>query len=250
MYDKDLIDFLEIAYGEGFLSLGGEHSVDEMFKNIDLDNKKILDIGCGIGGVDFYIAKNFNCEILAIDIEPLVIERAQNKLNYQQLKGKLKFKVCEDIANLAEQDFDIIFAKESLLHIKNKEDIFKKIYNALNAGGKFITVDWMHSDPNYSEQFKKFLNFDGLDINLTDHFAYKETLEKIGFQNIIHDDITSQELMSTKVSLNKIKADALHELLERFGSEYIYKYCIPSLEMQIQSIEDGELLISKISAGK
>lgn len=250
MYDKDLVDLLEIAYGEGFLSLGGEPSVDRMFSDVDLDNKKILDIGCGVGGVDFYIAKNFNCEILAIDIEPLVIEKAQRKLNYQQLKGKLKFEVCEDIAKLVEQDFDIIFAKESLLHIKDKQDIFKKIYNALNAGGKFITVDWMHSNPNYSEQFKKFLNFDGLDITLTDSFTYQETLRKVGFQNIVHDDITSEELDSTKVSLKKIESDALNELLERFDPEYIYQYCIPSWKMQLFSIENGELLISKIAAQK
>ena len=55
-YSKEIIDFLEACYGENMLSPGGE-TINEMFKNKSFQNKKILDVGSGLGGLGIEIAK-------------------------------------------------------------------------------------------------------------------------------------------------------------------------------------------------
>ena len=49
-YTQEVIDFLEACYGEYMLS-PGEKLIDLMFKNKNFKDKKILDIGSGLGGV-------------------------------------------------------------------------------------------------------------------------------------------------------------------------------------------------------
>ncbi len=50
MYSPLFLRALEYIYGsEGIISSGGIESVDVMLANINLDNKTLLDVGCGFG---------------------------------------------------------------------------------------------------------------------------------------------------------------------------------------------------------
>jgi hypothetical protein len=47
-YTQEVIDFLEMSYGKNMLSPGG-NILDSMFSNCNLKNKKILEVGSGLG---------------------------------------------------------------------------------------------------------------------------------------------------------------------------------------------------------
>ena len=49
-YDDAFVARLELLWGEGFLSPGGAQEVAELLSGFDLKSKRVLDIGCGIGG--------------------------------------------------------------------------------------------------------------------------------------------------------------------------------------------------------
>jgi len=66
-YSTGFTTLLETVYGEGFLSQGSLESVDYIFKHINLNNKTILDIGSGLGGVEIYLAKKYSLQITGID---------------------------------------------------------------------------------------------------------------------------------------------------------------------------------------
>jgi cyclopropane fatty-acyl-phospholipid synthase-like methyltransferase len=51
-YDTAMLDMLQIIWGEGYLSPGGPQAVREIMQGLDLAGKRVLDIGCGIGGLD------------------------------------------------------------------------------------------------------------------------------------------------------------------------------------------------------
>ena len=51
-YDDTLVAMLEMIWGEGFLSPGGAEEVALLLEGEYISGKKVIDIGCGIGGID------------------------------------------------------------------------------------------------------------------------------------------------------------------------------------------------------
>ena len=77
-YPDEFINRLEILWGEGFLSPGGADEVKLIFDGIDLNNKSVLDIGCGTGGAEVVLAGELNIDrVVGIDVEPQLIERTK-----------------------------------------------------------------------------------------------------------------------------------------------------------------------------
>ena len=57
-YTLDGILKYEKIFGDGFISTGGKNSTEEFLKTLDLKpGQRVLDVGCGIGGGDFMMAK-------------------------------------------------------------------------------------------------------------------------------------------------------------------------------------------------
>lgn len=100
------------------------------FGNID-NNKKILDVGCGIGYLLKAIRKkNEECELNGIDFN----------INVKSLSiSNCKIKI-EDVKKLSFENnyFDIVYALDVLEHIKEVEMAIKEIKRVLKPNGKLI----------------------------------------------------------------------------------------------------------------
>lgn len=85
--------------------------------------QKVLDVGCGIGGGDFYMAENFDVEVVAIDLSinmiSMAIERAIG------LKCTVEFE-CADCTSKTypENTFDVIYTRDTLFHIKVRKHLW------------------------------------------------------------------------------------------------------------------------------
>jgi len=64
-----MVTMLELVWGEGYLSPDGPQSVRKIVADLDLADKLVLDISCGLGGVDIMLARDHGCRIIALDIE-------------------------------------------------------------------------------------------------------------------------------------------------------------------------------------
>ena len=56
-YSDALIDSLQLRWGEGFLSPGGEEELAALMRGVDIAGQTGLDLGCGIGGFDRLLAQ-------------------------------------------------------------------------------------------------------------------------------------------------------------------------------------------------
>lgn len=95
------------------------------------DNKKILDVGCGAGQLIREIKKkNKKCKVVGIDFNVNI-----NRLSIEGCKFKI-----EDIRKLSFKDnsFDLVYALDTLEHIKDIKLAIKNIKRVLKPRGKLI----------------------------------------------------------------------------------------------------------------
>ena len=103
-YENSLKEYGDNAQAVHWLNHNTQEIRFEILSKIaDLNNKKILDVGCGLGDLyKFLISKNINTEYSGIDIVPEFIAKAQK--HFPNLKFQIK-----DISDINEE-YDYILA--------------------------------------------------------------------------------------------------------------------------------------------
>ena len=104
-----------------------------LLKQFEISNSNILDLGCGKGYLSHEFAKKGN-SVIGVD-------GSNEMLNYAKKKNfnkNLKFQLLDLNEIKFNEEFDLIFAINSLVHIKNLEYIYDKIKIALRKKGQFV----------------------------------------------------------------------------------------------------------------
>ncbi|TMI32376.1 class I SAM-dependent methyltransferase [Candidatus Bathyarchaeota archaeon] len=96
-----------------------------------------LDIGCGIGRVEKFIASAFR-EIHLLDVSPEMIRLARFRLNHFP---NMKFHVGNgmDIRSISDRSIDLVFSIGTFLHMPRKvaDEHFREVFRILREGGLF-----------------------------------------------------------------------------------------------------------------
>lgn len=80
-------------------------------------SQKVLDVGCGIGGGDFYMASNYDVEVVGIDLSVNMISFALERAI--GLKCAVEFEVADCTQKTyADDTFDVIYSRDTILHIQ------------------------------------------------------------------------------------------------------------------------------------
>ncbi|XP_004512745.1 phosphoethanolamine N-methyltransferase-like isoform X2 [Cicer arietinum] len=221
---KDILIY-EKVYGQGFVSTGGLETTKEFVAKLGLKpGQKVLDVGCGLGGGDFYMAENFDVEVIAIDLSinmiSLAIERAIG------LKYAVEFE-CVDCTKKTypEKTFDVIYTRDTLLHIKDKPTLFRSFYKWLKPGGTLLISDYCKSVGNLSIEYAEYIKKRGYYIH--DMNAYCQMLENAGFDYVIDQDQTNLFLKTLQKELNSLenkKVDFINEFSEDDYNEIVERW--------------------------
>jgi len=68
-YAKNSVLRYERIFGKNFVSTGGIDTTNEFCQLLNLKKgKKVLDVGCGIGGSAFFMAKSYEVDVHGIDL--------------------------------------------------------------------------------------------------------------------------------------------------------------------------------------
>ncbi|XP_028787004.1 phosphomethylethanolamine N-methyltransferase [Neltuma alba] len=187
-YSHNCILQYERVYGQGFVSTGGIETTKEIVKNLELKpGQRVLDVGCGIGGGDIYMAENFDVEVVGIDLSinmiSLAIERAIG------LKCSVEFE-CADCTKkiYPEGTFDVIYARDTMLHIQDKPTLFRSFYKWLKPGGKLLITDYCVSAGGPSAEYAECIKKGGYYLHGLK--AYRQMIQNAGFDDVIAEDQT------------------------------------------------------------
>ena len=98
----------------------------------DLNNKHILDIGCGDGSIDNLIVSTWkNINLLAIDSDDNMIAYTRENYVYENLD----FQVMRAEAITVSNQFDIILSMSCLHWVKDQHRVLSSVYSLLEKDG-------------------------------------------------------------------------------------------------------------------
>ena len=186
-YTDSLIDFLEVVWGEGYLSPGGAEEVSRILEGSDLRGRSVLDIGCGSGGIAMELVEKYGAgTVVGIDIEDGVLARAASRVAARNLADRITLeRVAPGPLPFDAARFDVVFSKDSMIHIPDKESLFADVYRVLAPGGWFIASDWLIShDGEPSPEMTHYVGLEGLSFGMASPDRYRAALEAAGFDEI------------------------------------------------------------------
>ena len=110
-------------------------------EKFDLTGKRILDFGCGMGGMTLWYATNWDCEVLGLDIDRHHVHVAET-LRKRHHVNNVRFSQQNVLEHPLEERFDMIFLNDVAEHIQFPilEKIMQQLEAHLAPGGQiFVT---------------------------------------------------------------------------------------------------------------
>jgi SAM-dependent methyltransferase len=106
-------------------------------------NSVVLDIGCGSGLYDLYLARRLGCRITGLDVNPHAIASATQLAAASALEAIARFENCDVSTDLRYSDatFDAAFANDSLCHIPGRASLLKELFRILRPGARLLFSD-------------------------------------------------------------------------------------------------------------
>lgn len=243
-YPSDFVNFLELRWGAGFLSPGGSDEVLEILKNIDVQGKALLDIGCGTGGPAMVIARELNpARVIAIDIEEELTQQASQNVRDAGLEGTVEIRhVNAGALDFDAKTFDIIFTKDSLIHVTDKPALYEEVLRVLKPGGVFAASDWLKSED--AEQLQGYNDWQAAS-SLTFTMQTAEQAEKelslAGFSDIQTRDRNEWYARTAAAELEMMQsAEWQEKFIAAFGVEELQKK-MPATETNTKAALCGGL---------
>jgi len=202
--NMDSVSREDIAGVDEFHVRGAEVS-RELASQIKLDNTRVLDVGCGIGGPSRMLADEYNCQVTGIDLNQEYIRTAKGLSELLGLQDKTDF-IRSNALELPFENghFDVVWTQHVQMNISHKLKFYSEIERVLTEHGTFIYYDIFRTEsgevnfpvPWADDASKSFL---GTTSNMDD------ILESLCFKSILTSDQTYEGILFLQELFEKLK---------------------------------------------
>jgi len=222
-YSRNGILRYEKIFGKDFVSTGGKDTTVEFVNMLDLQSgQRVLDVGCGIGGSAFYMAETHNVSVLGFDLSANMVEIAMERLN-ERGDSRVQFEVADATKReFEENSYDVVYSRDTILHIEDKLSLFKNFKKYLKAGGKVLISDYCCTGEKWSDNYAEYVK--GRGYHLLTVPNYGKVLEDAGFVNVKAIDRTDLFVQSLKKEITyatSIKEEFIKEFSEKDYTDII-----------------------------
>lgn len=153
-----------------------------------LAHDHVLDLGCGWCGPAFYYAERFGCRVTGITLSPVQRDFCLEEARRRGFTDRVQV----DLVHALEMPyppgtFDHILMLESIIHIADKEALFRRCHAVLRAGGKIFIQESHYDRASMRETYQsdpgaRFVNAAfGLTGHMVSAGEMLMTLEEAGF---------------------------------------------------------------------
>jgi tocopherol O-methyltransferase len=155
---------------------------------------KVFDAGCGLGNAAFWLAKHRSAQVVGITPVPQQVEQCQLEANRLELDDRCTFIQGDYHApGLEAEQFDVVWACESLCHSDQKGRFYKAAFDLLRPGGKLVIAEYMRQAERFSEADEWILDqwLSGWAIpDIETIHRHRSMATSAGFQEIRQREVT------------------------------------------------------------
>jgi len=242
LYPEPVIGFLELLWGRGWLSPGGPDELARLLEGENLKGKHVLDIGCGAGGIDCLLVTDYGAaKVTGIDVEAPVLETARARAEEAGVSDRIELvKVEPGPLPFADQSFDVVFSKDSIVHIPDKHALAREVFRVLKPAGVFVASDWLIShDGEPSPDMKAYIASEDLDFGMASPSTYEDALKAAGFTGIRLTNRNPWYREQARRELAQLKGPLNARAVAEMGQELV-DHNIQTWTLMIKALDLGE----------
>ena len=217
-YYDNMVTMLELIWGKGYMAPGGPGNVAKLLEGTEPEGKLILDIGCGIGGPAMEMVRGHGAQVVGIDLEATLIERAKSEARAAGLHEHCSFQlVSPGPLPFPDTSFDIVISSGAVTQTSDKSSLFSEILRVLRPGGYFSCYEWMGTGEEHSEELRYWIELEELTYAFETLEQYGERLRTAGFTEVTTTDASAWYRAEARREYELIKGDLYESMVEHLG---------------------------------
>lgn len=242
LYGEHHIAFLEEMWGDGYLSPGGPEEVARVLDGIPLTGLDVLDIGCGSGGITVDLVRRHDARrVVGIDVEVPVCDHARGRVERAGVADRVDIRLVEPgPLPFDDRSFDVVFSKDSIVHIADKETMCHDVFRVLRRGGWFVASDWLIAhDGEPSSAMAAYIAAEALDFGMASPARYERALAAAGFVDIELRDRNAWYRDVARAELDRLTGPDHDRFVEMLGADEVAVQ-IRTWSAMVPVLESGE----------
>jgi phosphoethanolamine N-methyltransferase len=239
-YSRTSILRYEMIFGEHYISTGGAATTDDLCSRLGSSLRpgvRVLDVGSGIGGAAFHLAKTYGAKVTGIDLAEEMVNIGLDRTAQLGMGASVKFLLGDVLETDFPEPFDIVWSRDAFMHIPDKPKLFSRLYQLLTPGGRLVITDYARGKAPGSPEFEAYIKKTGYSV--IEPREYGRLLEAAGFKDVVVDDATPRF-----VEILEREADSLvtrrTEFLASF-SEADLSYLVERWAMKVGFCKAGDM---------
>ena len=239
-YSRTGILRYEKVFGEGYISTGGHETTEYLISKIPLTlspGVRVLDVGSGIGGAAFFLARKYGAIVTGIDLSEemvnIALERARGADDLANVTTILGDVLTEPFP----EKFNVIWSRDALMHIPDKARLFSHLRDLTADGGKLVITDYARGVGDRSPEFQAYIRSTG--YHVVDPASYGKFLEAAGYKDVQVEDATDRFVAILERELDLLQANRA-DFLETFSEDDL-NYLVARWQMKVGFCKAGDM---------
>ncbi len=242
-YNEKFAAALQWMWGDGYLAPGGPAEVAELLGSVDIRDKRVLDIGCGLGAIAVLLVDQYGAgSVHGIDVETHLIEHCRRRAKKAARGDRISFELVKPgPLKFEDESFDVVFTKDVIVHVPDKPTFYQDIFRLLKPGGIFVGSDWLRGGKGAcSTLAAKWLEYVHLDFQMKNLEQTRSAIEAVGFDHVRMNDRNRWYCEEVKKEIAALEGDKFGELARMIGRDEA-DYRLESSLLKQQVINEGFL---------
>lgn len=207
---------------------------------------RVLDLGCGPGGVAVRIASQYGCRVDGVDLVPAHVERARTAATEAGLSERLRFQEA-DARRLpfAAGTFDRALSIEALYHVHPRTQAFSELARVIAPGGRLAFSEYVLA-PRVPRWARLVCGLLTGSFRLAEASTAMPGLRACGFDSVQVRDVSRETLAGTWAwSQARGHRDFVDYYLRPYGVSFLKG---PLIGLTDRALRDGVLRVHFVSA--